>query len=106
MDVSTLPTAPPFTAHVGNLKFDISEEQIAAFFAGNNARVTQVRFPKSTDGRSPGFAYVDFNSALDLKTALELSGTVCPAYLGMLMTDSTRKTENARPRGKHIAGQT
>lgn len=30
-----LPTRPPFTLHLGNLAFDISEREIEDFFAGS-----------------------------------------------------------------------
>ena len=34
IDLDTVPTDPPFTAFLGNLPFDVSEEEIERFFQG------------------------------------------------------------------------
>ncbi|EEB08287.2 transaltion initiation factor [Schizosaccharomyces japonicus yFS275] len=67
-----LPTEPPFTAHVGNLSFDLSEGEITNFFGGSVSNVRLVVDPVSQ--RSRGFAYVEFQSVDALKSALDLSG--------------------------------
>lgn len=39
MDVDRIPDRPPYTAFVGNLAYDVSEEKIAEFFEGRNLEV-------------------------------------------------------------------
>jgi len=68
------PTEPPFTAYVGNLVYDISENDIADFFEPE-CKVKNVRmmFDKGT-GRPKGFGYVIFEDAESLKSALSRDG--------------------------------
>jgi len=62
-----------FTCFVGNLGFKTSEGQIRDFFKaiGN---VKEVRVGKHEDGRSKGFAHVDFENKDALTEALTLNG--------------------------------
>jgi nucleolin len=62
-----------FTCFVGNLGFKTSEGQIKDFFKGIG-NVKEVRVGKHDDGRSKGFAHVDFESKEDLTEALTLNG--------------------------------
>ena len=39
VDVDRIPDRPPYTAFVGNLAYDVSEEKIAEFFEGRNLEV-------------------------------------------------------------------
>jgi translation initiation factor 4B len=69
-----LPTKPPYTAHLGNLPFDASQEHIEEFFGG--CEVTSVRIVEDKIERRPkGFGYVEFASLDGLKKALELNMT-------------------------------
>ncbi|KAH0538413.1 hypothetical protein FGG08_005013 [Glutinoglossum americanum] len=69
-----LPDKPPFTAHIGNLSFDITESEIENFF--HDCGVTNVRIVEDKLERKPkGFGYVEFASVDGLKKALELSGS-------------------------------
>lgn len=69
-----LPTKPPYTAHLGNLSFDATENDIYAFFEG--CSITSVRIVEDKLERKPkGFGYVEFATLDGLKKALELGGT-------------------------------
>ena len=41
VDLTLLPTKPPYTAFLGNLPYDVAEEDIVSFFRG-----IEVSFPK------------------------------------------------------------
>jgi translation initiation factor 4B len=67
-----LPTQPPYTAHVGNLSFDVTDSELERFF--NECKVTNVRIMKDRiDNRPKGFGYVEFADLESLKRALSLS---------------------------------
>ena len=69
-----LPSKPPYTAHLGNLSFDATEDDVNDFFSG--CEVTNVRIVEDKLDRKPkGFGYVEFGSLDGLKKALDLSGT-------------------------------
>ncbi|KAJ5736974.1 uncharacterized protein N7483_002099 [Penicillium malachiteum] len=69
-----LPTEPPFTAHVGNLSFEATADDISELFAG--CGVTNVRIVEDKMTKAPkGFGYVEFESVDGLQKALDLSGT-------------------------------
>ena len=66
-----LPTKPPFTAHLGNLSFDVTAADVEDFFA--ECEVTNVRIVEDRFDRKPkGFGYVEFNTLEGLKKALTL----------------------------------
>ena len=70
--VVPLPTQPPYTAHVGNLAFDLGETEIENYFEG--CKVINVRIMKDRmDNRPKGFGYVEFADLDSLKRALSLS---------------------------------
>ena len=69
-----LPTKPPFTAHLGNLSFDVTQADIEDYFSG--CQVTSVRIVEDKLDRKPkGFGYVEFETLDGLKKAIELNGT-------------------------------
>ena len=68
---SKLPDSPPYQAYVGSLSYDTTEAQLKDFFGD----VKEVRVVSEPDGKSKGFAYVDFNSLDALKAALTSDGT-------------------------------
>lgn len=69
-----LPSKPPFTAHLGNLSFDVTQGDIEDFFAG--CQVSSVRIVEDKIDRKPkGFGYVEFETLDGLKKALELNGS-------------------------------
>lgn len=63
-------------AHVSNLRFDATETDVRAFFAG--LVIERVDFINDREtGRPRGFGFVDFASAADLRTAIGQSGMDC-----------------------------
>ena len=67
-----MPTQPPYTAHVGNLAFDLTESEIENYF--QDCKVISVRVMKDkVDNRPKGFGYVEFGDLESLKKALSLS---------------------------------
>ncbi|KZZ97845.1 translation initiation factor 4B [Ascosphaera apis ARSEF 7405] len=69
-----LPTAPPYTAHIGNLSFESTSTDVEAFFADCGTTSVRVVDDRLT-GSSKGFGYVEFQDLEGLKKALTLSGT-------------------------------
>lgn len=70
------PTEPPYTAFIGNMNFDSSEQDIKDFFEGAaNVTITSVRLISGFDGKPKGFAYAEFPEADMLRAALELNGS-------------------------------
>ncbi|KAI9320564.1 hypothetical protein BX666DRAFT_1909195 [Dichotomocladium elegans] len=67
-----LPTEPPFNAYVGNLPFDITEDDVADFFG--DSKIAAIRLIADRDGRPKGFGYVEFDDLEGLKLALDKSG--------------------------------
>ena len=67
-----LPSRPPYTAHLGNLSFDVTSGDIEDFFSG--CSVTNVRIVEDKLDRKPkGFGYVEFATLDGLKKALSQS---------------------------------
>lgn len=68
-----LPDRPPFTAHLGNLAYDITNDAVAEFFEGCD--VASVRLIEDRELQRPkGFGYVEFANLDGLKKALTLDG--------------------------------
>ncbi|RFU75856.1 rna recognition motif containing [Trichoderma arundinaceum] len=68
-----LPEKPPFTAHLGNLSYDATNESVTAFFEGCD--VVSVRIIEDREMQRPkGFGYVEFGNLEGLKKALTLDG--------------------------------
>ncbi|KAI0714400.1 hypothetical protein C8T65DRAFT_148566 [Cerioporus squamosus] len=68
-----LPTAPPYTAFVGNLAFDISELDIDEFFG--TGKTKSIKIIKDRDDKPKGFGYVEFTDLDALKEAIAKSGS-------------------------------
>jgi RNA recognition motif-containing protein len=69
-----MPTQPPYTAHIGNLSFDATSEDVSDLFV--DCEVTSVRIVEDKLTRTPkGFGYVEFGSVEGLKKALAFQGT-------------------------------
>ncbi|OAQ62399.1 RNA recognition motif containing protein [Pochonia chlamydosporia 170] len=68
-----LPDKPPFTAHLGNLAYDATNESVTEFFEG--CEVVSVRIIEDREMQRPkGFGYVEFGDLEGLKKALTLDG--------------------------------
>ncbi|XP_038870546.1 eukaryotic translation initiation factor 4B-like isoform X3 [Salvelinus namaycush] len=73
VDRSRLPRSPPYTAFLGNLPYDVSEESIKDFFRG--LAISAVRLPRepSNPERQKGFGYAEFDDVDSLLRALTLN---------------------------------
>ncbi|MGH0185950.1 UNVERIFIED_CONTAM: hypothetical protein FKN15_019703 [Acipenser sinensis] len=73
VDRSRLPRGPPYTAFLGNLPYDVSEESIKEFFRGLN--ISAVRLPRepSNPERLKGFGYAEFDDVDSILRALTLN---------------------------------
>ncbi|KAH8825121.1 hypothetical protein DL96DRAFT_1612005 [Flagelloscypha sp. PMI_526] len=67
-----LPTAPPYTAFVGNLAFDLTETELEDFFAP--LVMKSVKIIRDRDDKPKGFGYVEFADLDGLKEGLSKSG--------------------------------
>ncbi|CAE7199502.1 unnamed protein product [Rhizoctonia solani] len=68
-----LPTAPPYIAYVGNLSFDLIEDDLGQFFAPEPLK--SVKVIRDRDDKPKGFGYVEFETLDGLKSGLSKSGT-------------------------------
>ncbi len=70
----SIPTSPPFTAHLSNLPYEINEDEIEEFFAEENIMVKQLHLPRedSDTGRLKGFGNVEFENRQDLIDAISI----------------------------------
>jgi len=66
-----LPTSPPWTAFVGNLSYEIKDEDLFDIF--KELKVKAVRL-LTRQGRLRGFGYVEFEDVESLKEALQYNG--------------------------------
>jgi hypothetical protein len=66
-----VPDLPPFTAFVGNLAFDVTEEKLIEYFG--ELGIQSVRIMKEGD-KPKGYAYVEFISKPGLQSALLANG--------------------------------
>ena len=66
------PTRPPFTAYAGNLSYECTEVALVEFFEGLAIRT--IRLPTDPDGRSKGFAYVEFEDLESLRNSMSADG--------------------------------
>ena len=68
-----MPDKPPYTAHLANLSFDVTQDDVKDFF--RDCEVTNVRIVEDKMDRKPkGFGYVEFGTLDGLKNALNLTG--------------------------------
>jgi translation initiation factor 4B len=67
-----MPDKPPYTAHLGNLAFDVTKGDIESFLG--DCEVTNVRIVEDKlDQKPKGFGYVEFATVDGLKKALALT---------------------------------
>jgi translation initiation factor 4B len=66
------PTKPPYTAHLGNLDYNVTSVDIEGFLS--DCQVTTVRIMEDKVDRKPkGFGYVEFATPEGLRNALAKS---------------------------------
>lgn len=93
---NSIPTQPPYTAFVGNLAFDLTENELEQFFSGikvsgrsfifherlyESVQIKSVKIIKSKDEKPKGFGYIEFEDVDGLKDALLKTGSVRPPFL-------------------------
>ena len=67
-----MPDKPPYTAHLGNLAFDVTSSDIESFLSG--CEVTNIRIVEDKlDHKPKGFGYVEFATVDGLNKALTLT---------------------------------
>ncbi|XP_032871344.1 eukaryotic translation initiation factor 4B isoform X3 [Amblyraja radiata] len=73
IDMGRIPKQPPYTAFLGNLPYEVSEESIRKFFHGMN--ISAVRLPRESTNqdRLKGFGYAEFDDVESLMNALSLN---------------------------------
>ncbi|ORY86275.1 hypothetical protein BCR37DRAFT_211949 [Protomyces lactucae-debilis] len=109
-DPIPMPDRPPFTSHIGNLTFDVTEGEITDFFSNQGAKVKSVRLVRDRETDRPrGFGYVEYEDQESLKQALSLSGaslagrdvrvTVADAPKGGMAGERDLDWGSARSRG-------
>ena len=78
VDLSQLPTSPPFTAYVANLPYELSDADIRSFF--RDLKIVDIRLTRDESGRLKGYGCVDFEERESLLEALSFHEQVhlCP----------------------------
>lgn len=97
IDYSTVPTNPPFVAHVANLSFEIDDDGLRTIFADLNATSARV----IRDGiRSRGIGLVEFDTRENLIEALKRTDKeVCGRKIRVSVSDKTDSHQNDSGRG-------
>jgi len=94
-----LPTEPPYTAFVGNLSFDVTNEILSDFFC--DLGVNSIRII-TEDSRSKGFAYIEFTTQDGLKKALTADGLLFYGRsLHMEVAKPPSRSISSRSSGSH-----
>ncbi|GJJ76457.1 translation initiation factor 4B [Entomortierella parvispora] len=87
-----LPTRPPYTIHLGNLPFDVTEADIEDFFSAS--KINSIRIMKDFEDKPKGFGYVEFDSLDSLKKALENNGqSLCGRNVRVSVAEPPRERE-------------
>jgi len=69
-----IPDHPPYTAHVGNLSFQATEQDLGELFASQVAVESVQIVTDQNTGKSRGFGFVTFKEREDLEIALDAHG--------------------------------
>ncbi|KAM7327935.1 hypothetical protein ACRRTK_014302 [Alexandromys fortis] len=73
IDRNRLPKSPPYTAFLGNLPYDVTEDSIKEFFRGLNISALCLPREPSNPDRLKGFGYAEFEDLDSLLSALSLN---------------------------------
>uniref|UniRef100_A0A2K5CHP3 Eukaryotic translation initiation factor 4B n=1 Tax=Aotus nancymaae TaxID=37293 RepID=A0A2K5CHP3_AOTNA len=73
IDRSCLPKLPPYTAFLGNLPYDVTEESIKEFFRGLNISAAHLPSEPRNPEKLKGFGYAKFEDLDSLLSALSLN---------------------------------
>ncbi|KAI9595729.1 hypothetical protein BDF19DRAFT_439889 [Syncephalis fuscata] len=69
---AALPDEPPFTAYIGNLPYDLRDEDVADFFG--DIQINNIRIIRDFNDKPKGFGYVEFADRDSLASAVERDG--------------------------------
>jgi len=69
----SMPTEPPFTAFVGNIDYEVTQDELAEFLGASYVKNVRIVTDRET-GRPKGYGYVEFFDLDGLKSGLELNG--------------------------------
>ena len=72
---AAVPDQPPFQAYVGNLSYEVKEEDLSEFFKGLGVKSIKI-IQDFVEKRSKGYGYVEFEDRESLVQALALARTV------------------------------
>lgn len=71
-DDAQIPRSPPFQANIGNLHYEIEEDDIYKFF--RDLEILEIKLPRDqVTGRIKGFGFIVFESRKDLIDALVMN---------------------------------
>jgi hypothetical protein len=65
-----MPTAPPFTAFVGNFPYECSMDDVVGLFSANGCAVTDVRMVRNRDTDRPRGYFIEFEDVPSLERCL------------------------------------
>jgi translation initiation factor 4B len=68
--VLPMPTAPPFTAFVGNFPYECSQEEVVGLFTANACAILDVRMVRNRDTDRPRGYFLEFEDLPSLERAL------------------------------------
>ncbi|PHH54432.1 putative RNA-binding protein sce3 [Ceratocystis fimbriata CBS 114723] len=95
-----IPDKPPYTAHLGNLSYEVTADSVIEFF--QPSEIVSVRIIEDRENMRPkGFAYAEFKTPEGLKAALELDST---SFQGRSIRVKIADPPRDRPEG-HSSGR-
>lgn len=65
-----IPTAPPFTAFVGNFPYECSQDEVVGVFVANACAIADVRMVRNRDTDRPRGYFLEFEDVASLERAL------------------------------------
>ena len=66
-----IPTAPPFTAFVGNFPYECSQDEVVGVFVANACAIADVRMVRNRDNDRPRGYFLEFEDVTSLERALK-----------------------------------
>lgn len=95
IDLTQVPTKPPFTAHLSNISFEADENKVRNFFTGCN--ILNLRLPVDERGTFKGHGFIDFAERESLIAALKKNGTLfCNRQIRVQLESDQRKHQRSQ----------
>ena len=76
VDEERVPKNPPFTAFVGNLPYECTEDDIKRFFNKMTVKSVKLARDGGESGRLKGYGYAEFSTREELIAGLSMNGEV------------------------------